>query len=965
MSGHIARKGFLFQDHYLLLRVLRAASESLDSAWRAGSSNVIDELGRVPLRFGLEASPAAVASDSTDSASLDWDVLVLGGSRFEFAEVKSGALTKDARITFWQRVRRELTRDPHATALLVPVLVVDPSKLNALDKWHTLAQVAAAFSTPPPSQEPTGNVLTANHLLEEALWWMCRPDTSLEGSDPPVDSVAAIDALSRFELHCHEAQQLESQVIQFLELLFPGGLTDTQQMLLLGWLSKRATSRDEARRLFSIRELLVEIELLQDAISLASGTLKEWRVLWNEVPLGVRARTRLCLGQNGVSVPAARVQSSALDALTRDNNRALVILAPGGAGKSTFIAQAAEAAGVLGDDVLHCGADDVSLDELEQLTNAIRFFAALTALRRPEAQLSLCIDGLDEADPPLRKRWAQLLVRIAYLPNVRILVSMRDALWRSDGEVRKELESWQAISLDLWPEPLVRELLMQTPYHATLPTSVIDLLRMPILLDLFWRTFVEIGTPNISRASRLQTRHSLLAAFWLKRLLTSSRHSANSDIISRIARVISHAALSVGGFAEANLDAGGVQALLSEGVLVREGRLQPRLRFRHPLLRDFALAQWCLALHDPIEAARRWASIQGGLQRHGALRAIFEALSDPDANTEYPQLTLGTVVQAIVASDSNLASQVAHVLGTREPIPALDPATWPSSVQSSLPPTFARDLLSAARVDGNSAWAAPLEKWSDDAHWFNNDYPTEVWRYASFFTERTRAKSGDTELREHSHRAVRKLRSISDAPRFASKFAESERWLKMQAILCVIPMLPDEATLEWVEREMAQSTWRTRSFVLEKLIHLARVDAPRTAMIYRQAVGLTHQNGRPVLDASLWSGTMDHQAIEWSLAGEDGRHSLLKDHPTAFLPVAVDLAEALWTLKHENTGNLENHLSKLIRELDPSWSEATEQQHEHDRQLGLEDLIDDSPKWRYWQGMPSNEPYERMLNRAS
>ena len=807
MSGQIARSGFLFQDLYLLLRILRAASDCLDSAWRAGQSSVVNLLGSVPIRFGLEASaPDSSAGIVSGSIRLDWDVLVLRPSRLEFAEVKSGTVTKDDRIVFWRRLRRELNRDANAAIILVPVLVVDPTKVDSLNKWTELTQTAAAFSASPPSQGPTGNALTANQLLEEALWWLCCPDASSDGSDPPADLTAARDALSRFELHCHEAGQLELQVNQFLELLFPGGLTETQQMLLLGWLSKRATTPNAARRLFSIRELLAEIGILQDAISLEPGTLKQWRILWNEVPSGVRARTRMWLGEHGASVPAARAQPSALDALMRGDDRALVILGQGGAGKSTFVAQAADAAACQGDDVLHCGADDVSLDELEQLTKAIRFCAALTALRRPEAQLFLCVDGLDEADVSLRKRWAQLLVRIGSLLNVRTLVSMREEVWRKDGEVRKELEAWQVISLDLWSEALVRELLASTAFQAVLPPAVIDLLRTPILLDLFWRTFVETGTPNVSRASRLQTRHNLLAAFWHERLLNSPRHSAVTDIPLRINEVVFRAAVSVGGFSEVNLDAAGVQMLLSEGVLVREGRLQPRLRFHHPLLRHFALAQWCLEANDPVELSRRCKSIQGGLQRHGALRAVFEALSDPDASTDYPQLTLGNVFQAIVTSDPGLAHQVAPVLGAREPIPALDPANWPPPVQSSLPSEFARDLLAAARLDENGTWAAPLESWPDDAQWFNKDYPVEVWQYAALLSNRARAKPSDAELREQSRRTARKLRSISEAPRFANEFAESDRWLKMQAMLCVIPTLPDEGTLSgWSEK------WRSRA----------------------------------------------------------------------------------------------------------------------------------------------------------
>jgi hypothetical protein len=959
MSGHVARKGFLFQDLYLLLRVLRTASESLDSAWRAGS-DAIGALDLLPRRFGLEASASAAAKATPDADSLDWDVVVLGESKFEFAEVKSSVVTKSDRIAFWRRLRRELARDSNASALLVPILVVDPSNSDKLNKWQELAQAAVAFSALPPSQEPAGNVLTGDHLLEEALWWMCCRDNSPDQSDPAANRTTATEALTRFELHLHEAQQLELQVAQFIELLFPGGLTDTQQILLLGWLNKRATSSEE-RRLFTVRELLQEIGILQDAASLAPGTLKDWRVLWNELPTGVRARTRLCLGRNGASLSALRVQQSAFEALVGSSGRALVILAPGGAGKSTFVVQAADTAGAQGDEVLLCGADDLTLGELEELAKAIRFSAALTALRKPEARLFLCIDALDEADASLRKRWAQLLVRIAGLTNVRVLVSMRDAIWRSDGDVRKELQLWSVISLDLWPESIVRELLEPTRFQTILPRTVIDLLRTPILLDLFWRTFVEIDNPDILQASRLQTRHGLLASFWHERLLTSPRHSDIPDIGSRIRDVVSHAATAVGGFSEANLDADGVNTLLSEGVLVREGRLQSRVRFRHPLLRDFSLAQWCLATNDVSEVSQRWNSIQGGLQRHGSLRAIFEALSDPDASIEYLGVTLGTVVQRIVASDRGLASQVAHVLGAREPAPAVDPANWPTSVQATLPAEFARDLLSAARLDGNGAWAVPLEKWSDDAPWFNGDYPEEVWRYAAFLREKAEASPTNAILREQSHQAARKLRAISEASRFASEFSKSDRWLKMQSMSCIIPTLPDQATMEWVEREMPQSGWRTRSFLLEKLIYLAGVDADRAAMIYRQAVGLTSQDGRPVIDGSFWSGVMDHQALEWSLAGKDGKRSLLKEYPVAFLPVAVDLAEALWTRKHGDPRDVGDGTPELKHLFDEPWPDELQEQRERERRVRLGELVDDASGWRCLRGFPAGGAHDRCL----
>lgn len=234
---------------------------------------------------------------------------------------------------------------------MIPVFVIDPNQAGELTKWQTLSAAADAFSDSPPSEEPSENVLTATQLLNEALWWTCRPDKSATSDDPPISPTQALDVLRRFELHCYEAKTLENQVVQFLELLFPGGLADTQQQLLLGWLYQRATSSQPERHLFSVRELLAEIGVLEAGISLTPGTLKAWRDLWNEVSSGIRARTRLRIGQEGVSLPARDVQPVAVEALT-NAAEGLVILGPGGAGKTTFVAQAAEDARQRGDDVL-------------------------------------------------------------------------------------------------------------------------------------------------------------------------------------------------------------------------------------------------------------------------------------------------------------------------------------------------------------------------------------------------------------------------------------------------------------------------------------------------------------------------------------------------------------------------------------------------------------------------------------
>ena len=353
--------------------------------------------------------------------------------------------------------------------------------------------------------------------------------------------------------------------------------------------------------------------------------------------------------------------------------------------------------------------------------------------------------------------------------------------------------------------------------------------------------------------------------------------------------------------------------------------------------------------------------MQWGLQRHGSLRAIVEALSDPQSATEYPQLSLGDVVQAILKATPRLAAQVAYVIGTRPATAILDPAQWPSTVQLSLPCEFARDLLAAARLEVNGSWASRVINWPRSATWFNRDYPKELLQYTETLREAGKGASNDLSLQEQCRHAARKVREISEAADFASEFGVSDRWLKMQAMLTVIPVLHDEVTLAWVEREMTCSSWRTRSFLLELLVHLAAVDSQRAAAIYRQAVGLTIKDGRPALETATWFGNMDHQAIEWSLAGEDMKRSLLKEFPSAFFPVALDLAEALWILKSDSRNSADNRMSELLRELDPPEIRAAHERREQERQILLKDLIDDAPEWQFWRGTPTGEPFERCL----
>src|SRR5437868_5220959 len=134
MSGSLARKGFRFQDLYLLHRFLMEAANRFASG--------IDESGllkRLPEpRFGIEATTSA------EDKSPDWDIVIAYHDRVEVIEAKSGLVSRSERITFWKRLRREVQFSKQNKTCAV--IALDPTTEDKA-KWAQL-RVTAGSSTP-------------------------------------------------------------------------------------------------------------------------------------------------------------------------------------------------------------------------------------------------------------------------------------------------------------------------------------------------------------------------------------------------------------------------------------------------------------------------------------------------------------------------------------------------------------------------------------------------------------------------------------------------------------------------------------------------------------------------------------------------------------------------------------------------------------------------------------------------
>ena len=379
MSGIIARRGFSYQDSYLLLSVLEALGEEYSAVW----NNARDAYK--PPRFGIEASTKTDAVWRPDGQLLDWDMLVRRDQGTELTEVKSGAVVKADRKHLWLRLRRELSL---ATRNEVrPRLVVDPDRLSGGEIWREFARNVWAFTDPIPANAPE-RVTTSRQLVEEALWFLCSADSANELPQCALD--VALASLSTFQLLEHRREDLDKKLSAYVRTLFADGETETVRRQMMAWISERAQDAIPERHLFTPDELVREVKILEHSVSADAGAIKRWRHVWDSLPALVASRSSTRIGNTGASLSKEDSQPTAVARLNVFEGSNIVIRAPAGIGKSAFLAQLVAERPRTNGITLWCGATDAAVAlGAREFSESVRFQADLATLRNPEEKCTL------------------------------------------------------------------------------------------------------------------------------------------------------------------------------------------------------------------------------------------------------------------------------------------------------------------------------------------------------------------------------------------------------------------------------------------------------------------------------------------------------------------------------------------------------------------------------------------------
>lgn len=843
MGGKEARDGFWFQDAKALTRLL-------DDALERRRRQVLKlELGP-ELRVRVESAVQVVVELDAEQTEPPpprptWDGTFTIGDRVVVDECKLGGPTRDDRVTLYRRLRATVASGV-PIGQLVPRLTAGRDSIAAPERWRELGVAAQAATV---ADEPPGRVTNVEQLATEALyylttpapiWKLKKPDDKddakkSERAVPAMPALSLDDArslLSRFELDVSSSiVDVEDQLRAQLGAI--GGTLAAEELVdqLRGFIDRVA--RERAWRADLTGETLAEqLALVARYLTVPRPIEELWHRLHETAP------------PEPVSMIAEQpwrdVQPN-LEEVLHDRATAsrVVFTSEGGVGKSFLL-------GALYKEQTGTRVWVDAVAPLQDLEQALALGAWAT--ERTGATATVFVDAIDQVADAAALLGA-IERALSACDNAVVYVGARFATW---AEMRDRLPRWRGVRLARWTSDRVRAL-AETGRTEPLSADLVELLRTPLLLDLFLRTFAT----GDAIPPGLATRHGVLRAYFQRRVLPDADPSATERrgaLDTGVAAVLANSAV----WRDTTPAA---QQLTSEGVVTRTFG---ELRFRHALLRDFSAA-----LHlVPQTGAQIAASLRGVVSpivRYELLRGTIEAQLDPDP------ILGGPSIEEVVRECTRCGLAPGISLGTTDaPTPALLAAIAPIEGGAVL-----RQALAHAHLIDNRAWLRiPSALGGERPAWFGEAQLQAMASLAEFAFA-----TGDV--------TSVALASVLRTWTWGHRVGGEGAWPIGTIGGLLVRALPDETTAHWYESlELGETGFRSR--FLEQLRDLGANQQIDDAILSRALHRIVFGAGSHVLDGghSLWEVT------NLCLSDHDGNAGLLTTRPYVALSLLFGLSVA-------------------------------------------------------------------------
>ncbi|MDQ0878963.1 hypothetical protein QFZ77_007622 [Paenibacillus sp. V4I3] len=931
MSGLIARYGFRFQDLFLLKKIIAHIGE-IQRAKTDGTPPPAE------LRFGVEASVPT-------SEAKDWDVLVLRTHVKQVMEVKSGQITAEDRRAFWLRLREELFRAGEQHDQILPVMVIDSEKPpSAAEAWAALGTrmtFEENLRDIHPPLKPPGRVDRERKLIDEALFWICRATRSKIGDKDGIALTSKVDvevakaALVRFKLQKEAGSEIEKNVEDVLDLLVDGPDPLMLRRQMEGFINERATSKQMELHILSVNEFIREITLLERFLNRSPEVIRLVRLIKHELVPLCRGSWEFQFmnreeGLPFITLHEVQPELAALDWASRQES--MVLLGDAGQGKSYSLSvidwmiqekyEMIEVFPLLAEGLMH-STDGYS----ETLSEAVHFICDMAALEN--RRTLFLIDGLDQLAIDKRHSLSSLLRTCAEHTSFLCVVTFRNVEWRDYESVRTHLQRWEKTLLKDWPKVTVSSIIKKT-VQRDLSAGLMHLLQKPLYLDIFLRTFgseeqVQVG---------LQTKDGLLKAYW-ERVVLTEEHLARWELIREACEQI----VELNAWnPTVKVDHGALARLESIGLIVKIND-RGTFSFRHPVLRDFAIAQWILSrIGDQVTLISPTIQmIRSTVTKYGAQRALIEILCENESDSDV------SLKKYIMACSTQEQEEIARILGGLRPPIKFNLDLW----ERKPSPLFINKLIETAMYYRNRSWLEFLVKlnidsiWVQRQDWIGENTLEIIVDYARIVSQPSQEGGDDDELlKEQAQLTLGWMK----ANKFSNVIAQARiLWpfiIQYGLIDDVLQQI--NAVLEPIDIHFG-----VRQEILDALPHLVsrmssenNLKGDALVPIFYKCIGLSFNGTTPVLNDDFENHvfTLDSSLIE---NRQDGQMPLLLSLPEQFVPVII------------------NCLLAMVLQKKYSFSDY--------RNIQIEDgannlLIDDDPTFNYWSQSMQYSPSVRLFN---
>lgn len=837
MGGKEARGGFWFQDAKALKRLL-------DDAIERRRRRVLGVALDPELRIRIESAVEIVVEEpQAEGAQMParpiWDGTFTVGTRVVVDECKLGGPDRNDRVTFYRRLRATVASGVPA-AMLTPRFTVGRGSVEHLDRWTDLGAQSQMATVP---AEPPARVDSAQKGAAEALYYLTTPnpvwklkkrdDNDDDRSDdvPATTPLSIVDAralLARLEIDAQSTiDDLDADLRRQLEVLGASLAIDELIDLLGGWIGRIARSTTWHADL-TADSLNANLTLVARYLTVPPAVEALWHRLRTTTP---PAPITMIAEQ-----PWREVQPQ-VEAVVADRaaNTRVVLTSEGGIGKSHLLAKLY---GETGSTLVWIDA----VGDLRDVENAVALGVWANA-RRGEA-VTVFVDAIDQIGDPAGLL-AGLERALAGYDRAVIYVAMRFATWAG---MRDRLLRWRDVRLARWTNDRIRAL-ADAGRREPLSSDLIDLLRTPLLLDLFLRTFAA----GDAVPAGLATRHGVLRAYFERRVYADGGSAARRAVLDAGVDAV------LANTPEWRSSDPAAQSLSSEGVVVNAFGA---LRFRHALLRDFSAALQLIP-RTAREIANSLRGVESPIIRNELLRGTIEALLDPDPIVQGAQLA--ELVRE--CTDAGLAPGIA--LGTTDaPTASLLAAIAVLDSGGVL-----RQALAHARLIENRAWLrTPAALGTARPHWLGE---------AQFQGLASLAELALTTGDAATESLAATLRSWT----LGRAVGAEEAWSAATIGALLVRALPDDATADWFANlPIGASGFRSR--FLEEIRNLGNAPGVSNLALSRGLNNVVFGEGSRVLDGghSLWEVT------HLCLSDHDGNPGLLNTRPYVALALMFALS---------------------------------------------------------------------------